>query len=540
MARDLKAVFDVNALLTAAVPIHVGNADKEMAQDAPVAVNGKGEPYIPGTSIAGPLRAWWQEAFDSDVIWGRIEDKNNRGPGGYASIISVEDAPAQLMKDGPLELRDGVGIDRYSGAAATNIKYDRQILPAGTTFGLKLRLEVPSKIIDTKWSIPDADTLERQMIALLVALETGEIRFGAAKTRGLGRMVASKIAYKRYDFGTRAGILHRLSGKTAADAWDDLKKKAAPVDRKERVTLLLRWSANTPVLNKAAQEGLTIDALPLTTTRPGRNGSERVPVITGSSIKGVLRSHAERICRTLDLMAETEVNKGPMESRSHLDQISVPLVEALFGGPGKAIVKKQASRVGLGALGVEDCLIGQPISTEQWQSILDAKSPNADDAVRTAQDVVDATAWKGARISQHVAIDRWTGGAADGLLFNRLEPETAQGEHFRLSLDLKRIGSDDPRVTTGAAAVLLLFVLRDFVNGKIPVGFGTNRGLGSVVVTGFEIVNAGSAARDMGFCNGTYNSADLTNRDGVFLKGFEKANAHWKKLVNSGSGEVAR
>ena len=147
MARHLEALFAVEAVLTAIVPLHVGNADNEMGQDAPLACNGKGVPYIAGTSLAGPLRAWWHEVFGEDAAWGCVEEKNERAARGYASLISIEDAPAKLP-DGAAELRDGVGIDRFTGAAAQYIKYDRQILPAGTTFDFKLRLEVPAKGVE--------------------------------------------------------------------------------------------------------------------------------------------------------------------------------------------------------------------------------------------------------------------------------------------------------------------------------------------------------------------------------------------------------
>ena len=317
MARHLQSLFEVDAVLTAVVPLHVGNSDTEMAQDAPLACNGAGNPYLPGTSLAGPLRAWWREAFGNVAGWGDESDEY-----GYASLISVEDAPA-ILDGGVPELRDGVGIDRFTGAAAKNIKYDRQILPAGTTFGFKLRLEVPAKA-DKDEPVPflQPDQWLKRLSGMMRALEAGHIRFGAGKTRGFGRVEASDIVIIRHELNTADGILARLTGDSPKLDWT----KVAPEQLPNRVVLLVNWRATSPVMNNSGLNGLAIDAFPLTTG----SRAERLAVLTGASIKGVLRSQAERIWRTLD------GRSGADQTPNHLKQIELELVEPLFGGPGKA------------------------------------------------------------------------------------------------------------------------------------------------------------------------------------------------------------
>ena len=150
-------------------------------------------------------------------------------------------------------------------------------------------------------------------------------------------------------------------------------------------------------------------------------------------------------------------------------------------------------------------------------------------AVADAQTNIDGNAWgkAGARISQHVAIDRWTGGAADGFLFNRLQPPKSTGT-FRLALDLARLVDCDGKDVSGACIALLLFVLRDLAQGRIAVGFGGNRGLGSIEIVDFKIESAGKAAAMRGFSAAEFKPEALTNPDSAFLQGFGAANAAWK------------
>ncbi len=60
------------------------------------------------------------------------------GDQGHASYVVVEDMPVVAAAAVVVEVRDGVGIDRESGAAAEGIKYDRAILPRGTKLAFAL------------------------------------------------------------------------------------------------------------------------------------------------------------------------------------------------------------------------------------------------------------------------------------------------------------------------------------------------------------------------------------------------------------------
>jgi CRISPR/Cas system CSM-associated protein Csm3 (group 7 of RAMP superfamily) len=557
MGRLIRRRYIVEGELEAETPLHIGAAFGGLVTDMPLAEDGAGRFYLPGTSLAGPIRSWWRRGWrDDDRLFGMIP---GRGAGhgvqaeGHASFILVEDAPAIGLPD--VEVRDGVGIDRRTGGAAAGIKYDREVLPRGTRFKFCITIDecrghasapAPRRRGDNrpeppKWDEEFSRIARQRLGALILALETGQIRFGAAKTGGLGRVKLRDTRVTEQRIGTRAGLLARLRGQTATDNRDALVKEAKAASRELQpptppVEILIRWQPMLPVMNKSDVEGVSIDALPLVTG----TGKRLQPVITGASVKGVLRSHAERICRTLaGVPADPRSCRVAGSERLGADFLNdvaeCELVEALFGAAGngkqdnrkyKDVTGSNARIPGLAALSFEDCLIDRPISRTAWQALLtavhDDKKEEKAGAVRRVLDGA-ASGWKDFRPATHVAIDRWTGGAAENLLFSRLEPAfTGESREFRLWFDPERIAARNPCEgevpvqLRQAAFGLLLITLRELAHGRVPIGYGTTRGLGSIAV---EAIHFGGITIDdkLGIAAGgdgiTFEPRDFANPD---------------------------
>ncbi len=93
------------------------------------------------------------------------------------------------------------------------------------------------------------------------------------------------------------------------------------------------------------------------------------------------------------------------------------------------------------------------------------------------------------RTRAHVAVDRWTGGAADQLLFTVQELAGLRWPPIRLEVDTSvlegALAGDDRWVR--AALVLLGCALGVLLDGDVGVGHGTGRGLGEVEVTGLRV-----------------------------------------------------
>jgi CRISPR/Cas system CSM-associated protein Csm3 (group 7 of RAMP superfamily) len=492
MARIVTGRIHVTGDLVARTALHVGGMGEDVTSDMPLARDGAGRLVVPGTSLAGAFRAWCERAFPAagiKAIWGTADDD------GVASSVFIEDIVAGTEDSLHVEVRDGVGIDREWGTAATNIKYDRAVLPRGTRLPLRMTIEHDAET---------ATAAEQMAAGLVAALAAGEVALGAAKTRGLGRVTLENASIERFDVGSRAGtlaLLRRLAwdapGGGPADARPPASAKISPRPAPHappRLAVEIDWHPLGPLMVKAGADGVAVDTLPL---MGGREGGLS-PLLPGSSIKGALRGQAERIIRTL---LDLPLPGGDDDRSRFLEQLrGVPLVDVVFGVAGEAAGRgvaatKPAGDVrdddvlpGLGALAVEDCYGQCRIARDAWAKVLEAgidpPPGQKESPLHAALAKAGLEHWTAAF---HVAVDRWTGGAADNLLFTVMEPHGVAWEPIRLVLDLERL----PRAAWPAAVMLVLLLVRDLAQGRLPLGYGVNRGLGSLAVEAVRIRGRG-------------------------------------------------
>ncbi|MDW8242456.1 MAG: RAMP superfamily CRISPR-associated protein [Thermogemmata sp.] len=479
MAREIYSRIHLHGVLVAQSPLHVGGFGDDIDTDLPLARDGAGQFYVPGTSLAGALREYAERLFGqglTDELWG-CQDRDL----GHASYVLVEDALIANADQIMVEIRDHVGIDRQYGCAAEHIKFDRAILPRGTRLIFHLIVEVENR--------SRRDQVLAMVDSLRQALERGEIRLGAATTRGLGHLRLEETRLSEQVLGTRVGILAALSSQegTAVSPADlEAAGQRGLGHPPPRLRLEIAWQPAGPLMVKAGFEGIAVDMLPLVS---GVNGHLAL-VLPGSSVKGSLRTQAERIVRTLRAdLHPCWLNEGG--KRKFLEAVRLPLIDELFGQAGQRLEDGSAATSsgerrpswlpGRGALSVRDCYGVRRLSPAQWQAIQAAEN---DEQLRRALRAAGLGSWSQA---YHVAIDRWLGCAAESMLYTVLEPLGTQWEPLVLELDLQRL----PDTTRYAALALLLLTLRDLIQGRLPLGFATHRGMGAVQVTGLQVQGYG-------------------------------------------------
>lgn len=480
MAQATGYRITISGECIARTPLHVGGGSDDTRTDLPLAVNGRGQLSIPGTSLAGALRGWCARAFGKPVttcLWGGLmqgcDPQGRKTTTGHASHVVVEDAPVDLPPAAAQHdrgiVRDGVGIASDLGTAAERLKFDRAILPAGSRFPIVLQAELPTA----------GCAFQRVLLGHLCdALAEGRIRLGAAKTRGLGRVqLSGPLSIREQRLDTAEGILAllrlRLERPTAGlsvigepitsadlkEAAPDLRPRPQP-----RLEVEIDWHPLEPLMVKSQLVGLALDAVPLV-----EPWCEQVAmVLPGSAIKGVLRHQAERILATLAALLGRD------------------LIAYVFGAAGQREAKTSASNEqrstagplpGLGALAVDDCRSASAVPEAAWRDVVLATQ---------AEDVpirLKGTAWRDFAPAFHVAVDRWTGGAGDGLLFNVLEPAEIAWQPIEIGLDFCRL----PAALRLPALALLVFVLRDLANGRLNLGYGANRGFGAFAVDAIRV-----------------------------------------------------
>jgi CRISPR/Cas system CSM-associated protein Csm3 (group 7 of RAMP superfamily) len=468
MARRIISRLLLSGRLVAKTPLHVGGYGDDVDTDLPLARDGRGDLYVPGSSLAGAIRQWCEEAFGDAIVndlWGFQKDDN-----GHASYVFVEDAPVNGSSSVLIEVRDGVGIDRESGAAAENIKYDRAILPSGTKLSFALSAEIENA------------EKRSQMLAMLAslkeALEKERIRLGASKTRGLGRIALEPGAkFVEQKFNDRAGIFAFLKPIGKIEPIDGINeaKKMHPAKPSPRLVVEIVWKPVGPLMVKSGFDGIAVDMMPLVGNRDGGLSL----VLPGSSVKGAFRTQAERIVRTL-LRSKPNGEQDP--KKKFLRDLDVKLVNDLFGLHGLSdrdenthydgVVPKVGPLQGLSALAVDDCFSKSPMSRNRWQSVQKAST---DKELCQALKTTGLSSWCEA---YHVAVDRWTGAAAESMLYTVLEPHGTEWEPLILEIELSRLAED---IKLPAIALMLL-VLRELTQGRLPLGFATHRGMGAVAI----------------------------------------------------------
>jgi CRISPR/Cas system CSM-associated protein Csm3 (group 7 of RAMP superfamily) len=394
---------------------HLGNGDPGAAVDMPLSRDRvSGQPLLTGSSLAGGVRGhvndrWlgFETAEDHTAAaalfgGGRGEDEVGQSP------LLVFDAVGSLPEKATSEIRDGVALDPARGTAGGHLKFDLEVLPPGTIFPLRFEL-----LIDRP---PDELPLVQTLAVALTALERGDIRLGARRSRGLG---ACRVGYwraRRFDLTSKAGWLAWLDtdylrptrgiapGREIEPVLAALAKGLRTADVPDNRSLV-RIEAELQV-----QGGLLVRSPGLTATAADATHlhSGGRPVLPGTSVAGGLRARAVRIAR-LVRAAQQDGDRW---------------AERLFGPRGTA------SRLRVSEQPLED---GKQLRPSR------------------------------------IRIDRFTGGVVEGCLFDE---EPNYGGKAVLELELR-----SPR--PGEVGLLLL-VLKDLLTGDLPLGGTASVGRGVV------------------------------------------------------------
>ena len=477
----------ITGTLKARTAIHVGSGRGNDLTDALIRRDAAGNPIIPGTAIAGALRTLAtrlaprlgaepcaaltgsSESCTCAVchLFGDINPSDAEGAESAASRILVFNA--RLKNDAPHPLiRDGVGIDRVTGAAAVRVKFDLEVLPAGTKFEVRFELR------DT------SDDDERLLAALLAEWQAGRAWLGGRVARGLGAFRLESIEYKILDLDNADNLLAFLE---ADEPWCVAKPQpgwlssrlstvqSSPVDANAPPAVLRCWVTIEGVL-QAQGPLLTND-----TTVAGKSGFDHAPllvqmgswgnpVLAGSGLRGVLRSHAERIARTLATWNAWNADRDdPTERERHF----------LTHCPACSPVE---SRKDAPLASCDTLLKGTISSTEIVSDEHLCLACRLFGSTRRGSRLIveDAPFDRNAaggdpklKMFDFLAIDRFTGGGKDGAKFDAL---ALWRPAFKLRLHLENPADWE--------LGWLALVLRDLADGWLSVGFGAAKGFGRV------------------------------------------------------------
>lgn len=421
-------------------PLRLSSGEEAELADSAVRRRADGTLLVPGTSIAGAFRAHVERVTGASCRFtGGLPSRPARDeracacaacklfgdvrPGAdreaRASRLIFRDA---VLEGGEVHVTDGVAIERGRRAAAGRRKFDfEEVAP-----GVNIRVEV----LGSELSDQEASWVGSAFRALGV----GEMPLGGRVAQGFGRFSTRDLSVRWRDTSTPEHLIAAVLNDAATDAaWPEVIEPFPGDEAAAPET----WSVSLRLVPPPGATFLIADPSEAVATgfdRAPRRGAERAG-LPATSLRGALRSAVERILRTFDVGAACD----PTDAFACC---AAREREALRSGTSRPM----------------RCLACHVFGNEEWGSWLRV-------------DVRRVEAGGHGQPFDHVAIDRFTGGAREGLKFDAL---AARGGAVEAHLSAPDLPQSERAWVTG----LLALAIQDLHHGRWQVGHGSARGHG--------------------------------------------------------------
>lgn len=415
--RAIQKRIMIRGVLELDTPTCLSSGDAEADTDIPLLRDPvENKALLLGSSIAGALRSYLESHTSNSQLFG----STRRAEDGEQSPLIVEDALSQQVIT--TELRDGISIDYETGTASDQAKYDLELLQAGIRFDLGFELLLADEQTEAR--------LKQEVAIALSGLQQGHISLGVKKRRGFGQCSVKQWQVWEFNltdarerqawllFEHQRRSLHQ-DVPTHTHIADALKIVIPTPQPSPACVIEATFTLASPLLIRSGQhdQSKAPDVVHLKSKR--EEGDQ--PVISGTSLAGVLRHRAVKIIKTLNL--------------------DESMVQEIFGYDSD-YAKKQSSKKGKASrLTVQESMI-----------------ENTQDLVQT-----------------RIAIDRFTGGALDGALFSEQPVCPVANTQVQLKLQLKQATE---KQATDSEVGLLLLLLKDLWTGDLAIGGGSSIGRG--------------------------------------------------------------
>lgn len=399
--------------LTILSPLVIGSGEDERT-DIDVIRDGDGQPFIPGTSLAGVLRHFLEDNLEKvdnkvnpiiETVFGKTEKDST------LSLLIFSDALPRESTTYRPSIRDGIKLDYITrtvaehkdrGQASGGAKYDYEVIEPGSVFVFRMELVI------RQGNQADRDKIYDAAAFILKALENGCLRVGAKTRRGFGKIRLDDMKLLKLE----------MNSKQEAEKWLDFLWDFQPNISLPEITaniLPLRQSqcctvtADFTIPYSLLIRHYNADPSDDDTTHLMSGGKYVIP---GTSWNGALRHSIYSILNRL----------------LHNEKRTEEILENLFGYIKPGVKKAAASRV----------IIDESIIDEQ-QTISYTRN----------------------------RVDRFTGGVVASALFTE---RPVYGGTVTLNIIIK-----EPQEWEKG---LLLLALLDIAGGIQPVGGGANIGRG--------------------------------------------------------------
>jgi CRISPR/Cas system CSM-associated protein Csm3 (group 7 of RAMP superfamily) len=471
--RDFNMRYIARIVVEAATPTALGSGEKNLVTDRLIARDVSGLPYIPGTSLKGVL---------SHSILGEIPKKNatenwkdilgfQDKKDGSGSRLIVSSAhffgAAEKVFEGvtqpdwnnefyrayqTLPVRDHVRINDL-GAAEKGAKFDEEVVYKGTRFVFEMEL-IGKPEEKTDWE------------TILNTLANQDFRIGGGTRKGFGELKIISVHRRDFDLTNKTDFFDYADKSSSLTVpVKDSVEFILKTDNCGTTTYLLSLKPDSFFLFGAGEGSEVADMIAASEHVVIWNGS--VPtslkdnlLIPASSVKGAIAHRvAFHFNKMKGLFAELFENKGMLVAKAMQEKYHLP---TKFDSNSDHDIKKLLTVYNPAVI---DLFGFSVASGDKGLVSLKGKAKG-----KTIISDVHKTASQ-RKVLNHVAIDRFTGGAIDGALFS----EEVATLHNDDSVELKIVVSNK---ATKESLECLELALQDIANGMLPLGGGVMRGNG--------------------------------------------------------------
>ena len=451
-------------VIEAETPLFVGSGESSLLKDALVQRDNHGFPMIQGTSLTGVLRHAIEDASGVDKTdWQSFfgyQGNKKEGEGSQLKVSSAylilqngkiaealkinEDQKEFVSTFENLPVRQHVRITD-KGVAKEHGLFDNEVVYKGTRFLFEMELKGDSSD-SNKWN------------KLISELQSQKFRIGQGTRNGYGDLSVRTIEQREFNLEDEKEFEEYLNLDPSLNADNSsLKKENATDDKADYTHYKLELKPDDFFIFSAGYGDDEVDNIPITEQvitydnndsikKPDKNGLTLIPA---SSIKGAL-SHRTAF----------HYNKLSNIYADKFDKDSFKVIAEIYTGTNNRAVSEL-----FGAEeGVEETKAFEHHSVEQYAIGQRGKVIINDLFIDHA---------KNDKIFNHVAIDRFTGGAMDGALFSeKVSYFEDRNQTFDLNIYVEQADYKDDIIKSFEEA------LKDICKGLLPLGGMTTKGHG--------------------------------------------------------------
>lgn len=419
-----RVILSGTLVLDAPLLIGAGGSGAGGDIDIEVLKTKEGQPFIPGTSLAGVLRAFMTEedALGARLLFGTDPTYERNHAAAWQSSLSLDDIKLTAVT---IIVRDGVSLDEVTGTAIEHHKFDYEAVGSGAHG--RFYAEITERGIHDTYS---EET--RNAIQLLAGRLATGFSLGAHTAKGFGEVHVKDLQLRRYDFSKAEHVKAWLGPEKERESAVEAETYAAQEKTyaKDDCVLEAQFALKGPLLVRDYERAMKVKAVEQadeeTSVHALMMRENDHWIVPGASIKGALRHRAAEILRKLGIAGEL------------LDTMMGPSLERIKAAP-----------------------------QEKWKSRLVVSEARLKDGV----DI---------KLQTRVRIDRFTGGKIATGLFTTAPIWQTDGK--RAALFLRLVLHEPREEERGWEIGLLLLLLKDLWLGRLPLG--GEKGIGRGVLEG--------------------------------------------------------